>query len=103
VSVVRGIALRRPIALAGLPDDVIVGDPSGFHVRAVEKDTQPLSTFANDSAHVGSLELVRLLMQHNASWRRDGHHSSQTERATIRSATIDAIASAAWPLAHLHN
>ena len=61
VSVMRGIALRRPIALAGLPDDVIVGDPSGFHVRAVEKDTQPLSTFANDSAHVGSLQLARCL------------------------------------------
>jgi hypothetical protein len=40
---------------------VIVGDPSGFHMRAVEKDTQPLSTFADDSAHVGSLELVRRL------------------------------------------
>ena len=38
MRVMRGIALRRAIALAGLPDDVIVGDPSGFHMRAVEKD-----------------------------------------------------------------
>jgi hypothetical protein len=54
VRVMRGIALRRPIALAGLPDDVIVGDPTGFHMRAVEKDSQPLSAFANNSAHVSS-------------------------------------------------
>jgi hypothetical protein len=50
--VMRGIALRRPIALAGLPDDMIVGDPSSFDVAAVEKDSQPLSAFGDRSAHV---------------------------------------------------
>jgi hypothetical protein len=32
MRMMRGIALREPIALAALPDDMIVGDPSGFDV-----------------------------------------------------------------------
>ncbi len=46
MRVMRGIALRWPIALASLPDDMIIGDPSGLDVRAIEKDPQPLPAFA---------------------------------------------------------
>jgi len=54
MSVMRGIALRRPLALPRLPDDMMIGDPSGFDVRAVEKVAQPLSAFTDNSAHAGS-------------------------------------------------
>jgi hypothetical protein len=37
MGVMRRIALRRPVALACLPDDMIIGDPSGLDMRAVEK------------------------------------------------------------------
>jgi hypothetical protein len=53
MSVMRGIAFRRPFALARLPDDMVIGDPSGFDMRAVEKDSKPLSAFADNSAHFG--------------------------------------------------
>ena len=43
MGVMRGVAFRRPVALACLPDDMIIGDPSGFDVGTVEKDPQPLS------------------------------------------------------------
>jgi hypothetical protein len=67
MRVVRGIALRRPIALAGLPDDMIVGDPSGFDVGAVEKDSQPLAAFANRCAHVSSSNSLAIsaLLKHS--------------------------------------
>jgi hypothetical protein len=54
MSVMRGIASRRPFALARLPDDMIIADPSGFDMRAVKKDPKPLSAFGDNSAHVGS-------------------------------------------------
>jgi hypothetical protein len=54
MSVMRRIALRRPLALPHLPDDMIIGDPSGFDLCTVEKVAQPLSAFADNSAHAGS-------------------------------------------------
>jgi hypothetical protein len=33
---------------------MIIGDPSGFDMGAVEKDPKPLSALADSSAHVGS-------------------------------------------------
>jgi hypothetical protein len=54
MCVMRRIALRRPIPLARLPDNMIIGDPSGFDMGAVEKDPEPPAALANDIAHTGS-------------------------------------------------
>jgi hypothetical protein len=32
MRVMRGVAFRRPVALACLPDNMMIGDPSGFDV-----------------------------------------------------------------------
>jgi hypothetical protein len=70
MSVMRGIAFRRPVGLAGLPDDMMIGEPSGFDIRAVEKIAEPLTAFAYDSAHVSFLQLAHraraVCLQHDA-------------------------------------
>jgi hypothetical protein len=59
MRVMRGVAFRRPVALAGLPDDMMIGDPSGFDVGTVEKDPQPLSSFADNAVHISSPKMPR--------------------------------------------
>jgi hypothetical protein len=54
MSVMRGIAFRWPVGLACLPDDMMIGEPSGFNMCAVEKISQPLAALTDDSAHVRS-------------------------------------------------
>jgi hypothetical protein len=99
MRMMRGIALRGPIALAGLPDDMIVGDPSGFDVGAVEKDSQPLSSFAGRCASVcssnslatsalfeqsGELEAVMQITHAAVRWRNPPS-ASRLERPGLES------------------
>ena len=55
MSVMRGIAFRLTnIALTGLPDDMIIGDPTRLDMRAVEKHAKPVSAFADTPLTAGS-------------------------------------------------
>ena len=69
MGVMRGIALCRPVALGRLPYDVIVGDPFGLDMRAVEKSPQPLSAFADDSAYGDASKCRRAALIKLVSWR----------------------------------
>jgi hypothetical protein len=68
MGVMRGVALRRPVALACLPDDMIIGDPTGFDVGTVEKDPQPLSSFANNIVHISSPKMPRSTSIFSVCW-----------------------------------
>ena len=93
MSVMRGIAFRRPIGLARLPDDVMIGDPSGFDVRAVEKATsQPLAAFADNSAHVAFSSSWRVGGMPNKSEQVSG---SDYQRARARGSRIAGAATGA--------
>jgi hypothetical protein len=53
---------------------MMIGDPSGFDVRAVEKVTQPLSAFADNSARRRFLQLVlRRIHDAAAGYKRAVH------------------------------
>jgi hypothetical protein len=68
MGVTRGVAFRRPVALACLPDDMIIGDPSGFDVGTVEKDPQPLSTLADNTVHINSPKMPKSTSMFSLRW-----------------------------------
>ena len=68
MGVTRGVAFRRPVVLACLPDDMIIGDPSGFDVGTVEKDPQRLSTLADNTVHINSPKMPKSTSMFSLRW-----------------------------------
>ena len=50
MGVMCGIAFGWPVALAGLPDDMIIRDPSRLDMRTIEKHAKPISACSYDAA-----------------------------------------------------